>query len=76
MIKILTPIVYPNPAHDVLRIDSEEPVIEVVIYELSGRTVKKLFNQNTIDVSALEKGVYNLEIRTEETKVVKKIIVN
>jgi hypothetical protein len=68
--------VYPNPAKDFITIESKNKIDEITIYDLGGRVVKKLLNQNIVSVSELEKGVYNVEIRTEVTRTVKKIIVN
>jgi hypothetical protein len=68
--------VYPNPAKDFITIESKNKIDEITIYDLGGRVVKKLLNQNVVSVSELEKGVYNVEIRTEVTRTVKKIIVN
>ncbi len=51
---------YPNPAHDVLRIASTEPVSEMLIIDALGRTTTLSLAANgaTVDVSTLANGCY------------------
>ncbi len=48
--------VYPNPATDMIKITGE--ISEVAIYSLQGQLVLTSFNRNSVDVSALSRGMY------------------
>lgn len=69
------PYVYPNPADDVLFIDSDQ-ALEIQIFNLNGKLVLKqqLLNRQ-IDISGLPAGIYILEVQdddlTEQIKFVK-----
>ena len=59
--------IYPNPTNDYLTLDAENQEFEyVVITNLNGIIVKRLFNFNAsekINISDLEKGVYNIMMK-------------
>jgi len=69
---------YPNPANDVLFIQSERALGRVSLYKLNGEL---LFNQMTlkkehrIDVSGFRSGVYFVEINSDSRKIVKKLLI-
>jgi ELWxxDGT repeat protein len=56
--------VFPNPATDIFRFNLDEKVIDVKIYDLTGRLVKTESQPagNAVNVSALQKGVYQVLI--------------
>lgn len=60
--------VYPNPASDKLFIKSEEAqIIKTIIYSISGKSIMKIVpNNESINISALAKGMYFIEITTSE----------
>lgn len=69
-------VIYPNPATDVLNIESKENLTSVEIIGLSGQ---KLLNSNAkqINISHLNKGIYIVKVllsngKTETHKLVKK----
>ncbi|MDR2205184.1 MAG: T9SS type A sorting domain-containing protein [Flavobacteriaceae bacterium] len=63
--------VYPNPVKNVLYIQSSKFNIQGSrIYDISGKLVKT-FRGNSTDVSALQKGVYVLEIGGQTMKFIK-----
>lgn len=67
--------VYPNPASDFIKIQSEAKVTAWELYDLSGKMVLK-GNGNNIDVKSMIKGAYALNITLEKgTRVTKKIII-
>src|SRR5690554_1886239 len=68
--------IYPNPATDVLNIElQDDATIEnVIIYNNLGQKIKTI-KQNTIDVSTLAKGLYFVEVTTNQGKASKKVIV-
>ncbi|MDR2206243.1 MAG: T9SS type A sorting domain-containing protein [Flavobacteriaceae bacterium] len=69
--------IYPNPATNVLNIETSLKIERINVYEVSGKLVKTVQNaEKTIDVSRLQNGVYHLEIFTDKGKIYKKIIIN
>lgn len=68
--------VYPNPANDKLYVKQNEfSNATVIIYDLQGKEVlsKKMIS-NSIDISALSKGIYLVKLSNSEQMVVDKII--
>jgi hypothetical protein len=61
--------VYPNPASDNLfiELDSKTKNAQITISDLSGKSIINtiLLNQNSIDISGLQLGMYMLTISTE-----------
>lgn len=58
--------VFPNPARYTLTVSHSEPIVDVNIFDMAGRsTGHARFDHDTIDVSHLAKGMYVLEIRTQ-----------
>jgi len=73
--------VYPNPAENVLQINSDDFLMEeVVVYDLQGKEIHRFHvygaNHAVVDVSWLSKGLYLLQItgnnRSENIRFVKK----
>ena len=61
-------IVYPNPAQDILRVESEGfAILSVNVYNLLGDLVldSSNFTNDQLNVSSLSKGTYFLKIQTE-----------
>lgn len=65
---------YPNPASDVVRINSDEDAT-IVIYDFFGRIVKNNIKggYQEINVSDLKSGTYVVEITTDGEKVTKRL---
>src|SRR5690554_2241742 len=61
--------IYPNPATDVLNIALENDALleNVTIYNNVGQKIKTV-KQNTVDVSTLAKGLYFVEVTTNQGK--------
>jgi len=61
---------YPNPASGTLSINSESNLLNLTIYDLTGRIVyfEEVLNQNklTVDISGLTDGMYLLKAETEQ----------
>lgn len=59
-----TLIVYPNPTHNILHIDTQILLKSATIYSLTGQQVlsSSLVNESMLNVSALPSGVYLLKI--------------
>ena len=72
--------IYPNPATDKLHVVSYAVNIdEIIIYNLAGKKVySKLINANTssMDINHLNSGVYFIEVKSKNSSVKKKLIVN
>ena len=65
--------IYPNPVHDVLHISADGVFDTYVIYDLLG---KKLIesNQNIISVESISQGVYLLEAKRGNLKVIQRFV--
>ena len=57
--------VYPNPSNGILNIKSSLDVLEVIVFDISGKTVHRtiLNGNSSIDLSELNKGSYIVELR-------------
>lgn len=55
--------IYPNPASDYVFVNQEFEMIE--LYDITGKIVLKEFNNNKINVSDLNTGLYILKINFE-----------
>ena len=67
--------IYPNPASDVVNVNSSSvDVVSVEVYDILGKKVKEV-NNGKVDVSNLVGGVYVLKVNTEEGSFNKRIIV-
>lgn len=68
--------IYPNPATEVLNIElqNDETLKNVTIYNNLGQKIKTV-RQNTVDISTLAKGLYFVEVTTNQGKASKKVIV-
>ena len=64
---------YPNPAHDVLNIESQQEIETVKIYNLQGQLIKEV-STNSIDVSNLNTGLYFVQVTIEGKSITKKFI--
>jgi len=68
--------VYPNPATDVINIKSAKKIVDVTLFDLSGKVAKKS-SETTFNIENLAKGSYVVKINyadgsTESKKVIKK----
>ena len=72
--------IYPNPSSDILHIDiNVAQEIQVALYNLSGEIIIQhtlLNDQNKIDVSHLNAGMYILKVAGEHMNVSRKLIIN
>jgi hypothetical protein len=73
-------IVYPNTVHEHVTVKAEdEKIVALTVYDLTNNIIKKVsFTNNNeeekIDLSDLQKGMYIIEIETETSKERKQII--
>lgn len=66
--------IFPNPVVDYLTIKSDAKVNKVEVYDMSGRKVNAILNENKVNVADLTSGNYIINIETKEGKVSKKFI--
>ncbi|MCZ4319198.1 T9SS type A sorting domain-containing protein [Aequorivita viscosa] len=72
-------VIFPNPANDLIRIQSASVIKNIGIYDLQGRLIDARTTNKQItelNISALKSGVYFLSIETEKGTGFKKIIKN
>lgn len=66
--------IYPNPVSDILNIKTQDEVQNVIIYDITGRQINTIINNNQIDVSALTKGFYIINVVTDSASYQQKFI--
>jgi hypothetical protein len=68
---------FPNPAKDILNIETSLKIEKINVYDASGKVVKTFQSAGkTIDVFALKAGVYHLEIFTDKGRFYEKVLIN
>lgn len=68
--------VYPNPTKDIVNIESITSIKNIEIFNVLGKKINTLKNQNNINIENLPNGVYFLKIKNEDNIVIKQIIKN
>jgi hypothetical protein len=63
---------YPNPAQEVLNVNSANPIAKIEVYDLLGKKVASNNNAKNVNVAALGKGVYIVKVVQENGSVVAK----
>lgn len=68
--------IYPNPTTEILNIelDNNLTLEKVLVYDTAGKLVKET-TEPTINVSTFAKGIYNVQVVTNQGKATKKVIV-
>lgn len=67
--------IYPNPATDVININTDENVLRVEVFNMQGQLVKVVTGEvNQISVNGLANGVYTLKLTTENGTSMHKIV--
>jgi Leucine-rich repeat (LRR) protein len=73
-----TILIYPNPAKGILHIENIQ-LENAILYDALGRNHNIILstndNKNTIDISNLAKGVYYIYLQTQNTTIVRNIVV-
>lgn len=69
--------IYPNPATDILNIELEDSstLNKVLIYSANGQLIRES-SDKIMNVSGLAKGMYNVQVITDQGKATKKLIIN
>ena len=68
--------IYPNPATTTLNIDipSNIEVLDVALYDILGKNTGAVLVNGTMDVSNLSRGVYILNVKTDQGTLTQKVI--
>ncbi|MEW5677119.1 T9SS type A sorting domain-containing protein [Flavobacterium enshiense] len=67
--------IYPNPTKGIVYFKSLDLIAKVEVFDLNGRLIKTIGTQNdTIDLSFINKGIYLLKIFTDENVFITKLI--
>ena len=67
---------YPNPASNVVKVESNSTITGMKLYSIEGKLIKKVNgNDSIIDVSELESGLFIIQISTPHGDVSKKLII-
>jgi hypothetical protein len=67
--------IYPNPATDYIYLNDLKSNASIEIFDLSGQSIKHIQNvHGSIDISELEKGMYFLQISSQQKTEILKII--
>ena len=67
--------VFPNPASDFLRIRNAGPTFDVMIFNAVGQRVLNVQNQEQIDISALDSGLYFIQVAGKGARGTFKVLV-
>lgn len=70
--------VYPNPATDRVIISNSTTILleNITIYDIQGRIIKKnLSTSESIDISALQNGIYFITIKSLEGAITKRLVI-
>ncbi|MFY7669465.1 T9SS type A sorting domain-containing protein [Tenacibaculum sp. MEBiC06402] len=66
--------VYPNPSKGIIYVKFNQAIQQMNLLNINGELISSKLNGNTINMSNLKKGMYLLEIRTENKIIKRKII--
>ena len=66
-------VLYPNPMDAVLRIEGDM-VVSVTVFDVSGRKLIECHNTSSVDVSALESGVYIVRVVGDNGATMAKVV--
>ena len=60
----LNMVIYPNPASSVIHINTDADVLNVKVYDITGRLVMQQSSETSFNVSQLKQGLYIMQIET------------
>lgn len=67
-------LLYPNPAEEVFYVSSSEPIIQLTLYDVSGKQIAQTGKTQML-ISDLASGVYFVKISTETNHTIKRLVV-
>ena len=66
--------IYPNPTSNQLTIETTLAIDEILILDITGKTIKSFTPSKTIDISDLSNGIYFIKIIGEENSITQKFV--
>jgi hypothetical protein len=66
--------IYPNPSNGLVYVMNASAIMNYKVYGLNGQSLFTQEGGGVLDLQALPKGVYLLEVKSGEQKICKKII--
>ena len=71
--------IYPNPANDILTIESQQTFDTLIIHDLTGKEIQRIVStesrlEQQLEVSNLQSGIYYLTIQSGKAKTTKKFL--
>ncbi len=57
---------YPNPAPEILHLETKASIEQVIIYDVAGRKVLVQQSSPQVNIAHLAKGIYTIQVRTTE----------
>ncbi len=67
-------VLYPNPTKGMLNISSETSVDSILVFNILGKIVAKTTNNNQVDLSELQTGIYIVKVTSKNKTVFRRII--
>ena len=64
--------IYPNPASEIINIESEYQISYIEIIDYLGKIIIKTDNYKTLNINELNNGMYSINIYTKNKKIIKK----
>lgn len=68
---------FPNPANEILNVQTNDTKISIVLSDLNGRKILKsseISQSHTLDISNLSKGIYQVEISNGSNSIIKQFV--
>jgi len=66
--------IYPNPVSDILKIDSQEKIESISIFDAQGKQVLTSTSASQLNMERFSAGIYLIKIKTKEREFTEKII--
>jgi len=63
-------MLYPNPVKSTLHLNTKSQIKKVHVFSIEGKEIKVNFENNTIDVSKLESGIYFIRISMSDGRII------
>lgn len=63
--------IYPNPAKNLLHINCKEFISKIIVYDTNGRIMNCEFENNCLNISTLQNGIYSININNFMIKFIK-----
>lgn len=68
-------LLYPNPAHQVVNINSKLPIEQVHVFDMAGQRLMSLSSSSVIQLDGLARGIYLVQVKTSAGPSVHRLVV-